>query len=156
MVVNYRELAEKAHKELRDLVTRRDQIQLEIDKTMRFLRATIGMLPDEERAFFRAELEAVADDYEVGITDAVRSALRSSPRKWNTATDVRDMLLDSGFNFRNYTSNPLASISTILRRMCPNEAEKIKIEGVAAYRSTSPLRRLEQHGDRNANEKHEE
>lgn len=134
MTIDYKALVEKTYKEFSELVARRDEIELEIAKRIQFLRASVNMLPEEEKVVFRAKVEALANDYEVGITDAVRAALRSSPKEWNTATDVRDLLVKSGIDFSRYTSNPLASIHTILRRMYPAEVEKTDVEGVAAYR----------------------
>ncbi len=141
MTIDYKAIAEDAYKELTALVARRDEIELEIAKAMQFLRATINRLPEEEKTFFRARVEALADDAEVGLTHAIRAALRSSPKEWNTATDVRDILVQSGKDFSKYTSNPLASINTVLRRMHPDEADKITVEGVAAYRSKGRKRR---------------
>ena len=135
MTIDYRALVEKTLERFTELVAKRAEIELEIAKSIQFLRASVNMLPEEERAFFRARVEALADDYEVGITDAVRAALRTSSKEYNTVTDVRDLVAVSGFNFSKYTSNPLATINTILRRLYPDEVDKTTIEGVAAYRS---------------------
>jgi len=135
MTIDYKALVEKTFKEFNNLIARRDEIELEIAKRIQFLRASVNMMPEEDRAFFRAQVDALADDYEVGITDAVRAALRTSSKEWNTATDVRDVVAESGFNFSRYTSNPLATIHTILRRMYPTEVDKTTVEGVAAYRA---------------------
>lgn len=50
-----------------------------------------------------------------GLTDAVRSVLKSSS-DWMTAKQVRDQILKLGVNLDKY-QNPLASIHTILGRL---------------------------------------
>jgi hypothetical protein len=53
---------------------------------------------------------------------------------WLTATNVRDHLVGLGFDFSGYSTNPLASVSTTLRRMKPEEVETTTVDGgVTAY-----------------------
>jgi hypothetical protein len=51
-----------------------------------------------------------------------------------TATEVRDHLKNSAFDFSQYTSNPLASVNTVLRRFKPSEVEISTRDGVTTYR----------------------
>jgi hypothetical protein len=61
--------------------------------------------------------------------------LKAAYGDWLTVTNVRDRLNKAGFDFSTYSSNPLASISAILRRMKPEEIESTVADGgVAAYR----------------------
>lgn len=130
--LDYKQVLEQAFEQLRELTEQRDQVDLEIAKLQHFVRATANMLPDEERVFFQATVEEWARD-QLGLTDAIRNVLRTGA-KWLTATEVRDSLLSTGFDFRGYTSNPLASIHAVLKRLKPDEVETTTIEGVAAYR----------------------
>ena len=89
------------------------------------------MLPDEERAFFIAKLHEIDSDEEtrsIGLKEAISRVLSANPLKAITATQVRDRLLESSFDFSNYTANPLASVSTTLKRMVGREATAIAVE----------------------------
>src|SRR5207253_3001518 len=66
--------------------------------------------------------------------DEIKKVLQNAAANWLTAAQVRDRLVNSGFDLTLYASNPLASVSTTLRRMKPQEVESSEIEGVAAYR----------------------
>ncbi len=68
------------------------------------------------------------------LTECCRDILRQKG-DWMTAVQVRDALFAAGFDFSSYTSNPLSSIHTTLKRMVPNELEtETRAEG-QVYRS---------------------
>jgi hypothetical protein len=81
-------------------------------------------LPDLEAALFPPPK----------LTDSIRSVLKSSLQPL-TAGDVRRELEIMGFDFSKYTSNPLSSIHTILKRLADSgKAEAGKnTEGRAVY-----------------------
>jgi hypothetical protein len=116
---------------------RRDAAEVEIAKQKQFILATMNMLSDEERQSFRERLMKAIQRNDVrslGLTEAIRKILETSGRKWRTVAEVRTLLSESGFDFSEYTASELASVSTTLRRMVPNEAEMTTVEGVTAYR----------------------
>lgn len=124
-------------RKLHSLNQKHNETELEISKIRQFVRATINMLPDKERRRMEHMLSLVdnSDTYNrMGLADAVRSVLDHSPKQWFTVAQVRDALQDSGFDFSSYTSNPLSSVSTTLKRIKSPDIEKAEIDGVNAYR----------------------
>jgi hypothetical protein len=110
----------------------------EILKSEQFISATANLLPESDRTLILDALETLQELYrlrEVGLTDAIRGILKSSPGQWFTAANVRDRLIALGFDFSGYTANPLASVSTTLRRAKSEEMETTNVDGgVTAYR----------------------
>jgi hypothetical protein len=123
---------------LENLYQDRQSIDGEIIKVERLIAATANMLPDEPKDLALRRIAVLQELYrltEVGLTDAIRSVLKAAYGDWLTVTNVRDRLNKAGFDFSTYSSNPLASISAILRRMKPEEIESTVADGgVAAYR----------------------
>jgi hypothetical protein len=133
----YKAVLKKAFNQYAMALRRTHELEIEMDKLKQFIHATMNMLPDEDRAYFLARLDQLAADEDirsVGLKRAITKLMSAQPREWFTATKMRDRLLASGFDFRNYMTNPLASVSTTLKRMKSVEAEHTAIEGVAAYR----------------------
>jgi hypothetical protein len=134
----YAKMVWKSIRKLRSLFEHRNETDLEIAKVRQFARATINMLPDEQRRRMERML-ALVDNSDtlgrIGLTDAVRNVLEQSPKQWFTVAQVRDALQDAGFDFSSYTSNPLSSVSTTLKRIKSPDIESAEIEGVTAYRS---------------------
>jgi hypothetical protein len=56
------------------------------------------------------------------LSECCRDILRGK-RDWMSPVQVREALLAAGFDFSNYTSNPLSSIHTTLKRLVPEELE---------------------------------
>jgi hypothetical protein len=56
------------------------------------------------------------------LTECCRDILRQKNERMS-AVEVREALLAAGFDFSNYTSNPLSSIHTTLKRLVPDEVE---------------------------------
>ena len=130
--------------DFKDLLAKREYIDAELMKLRQFISATIKMLPPEERPAFKSQFDLLTRNLQ-GLTEAVRDALKlaalsGGPRRgYATATEIRDSLLDAGFDFTGYKSNPLASISTVLARLKPEEVEAKKIKGVMTYRWKGPF-----------------
>lgn len=125
--------------ELEKLVTlmkQRGVIEVESAKCEEFISATINMLSEEKRAEFRMTLDAVKEagkDRDGNLTHAIRRVLQRATEPL-TVRDIRERLKNSGFDFSSYTSSPLASISTTLRRMKVEDLEATEVEGITAYR----------------------
>jgi hypothetical protein len=120
------------------LAAHRDAVEVELMKLREMVHATANMLSDEKQK--KQYLEILSDAVQYGgirdasLSDAVRKVLQEARGKLLTVTDVRDRLRTRGFDFAGYSSNPLASISTTLRRFKPSQVAATTVEGVAAYR----------------------
>ena len=132
---DYHTILMDAFNRLGNLARQRDELEAEISKLRQFIRATMNMLPDDQRQQFDSYIDQLnAQESAPGsLTDAVRTILQSD-HIWMTSAMVRDRLLARGFDFSRYTSNPLASVSTTLKRLDKKEVESTSIEGVRAYR----------------------
>jgi hypothetical protein len=134
---DYKAAFEKSLTELATLIALKEEIEVKIAKLAQFTEATLEMLPDNERAIHVAEFKAAIqrnEKREAGLTQSIRTILNDHHPRWLSVSEVRDRLFDSGFNFGDYKSNPLASVSTTLARMYPREVEKSYADGVTAYR----------------------
>jgi hypothetical protein len=135
---DYRAVLSAAMARLSAIATQMEALEIESAKLRQFIMATINMLPDAERETFVKAFDTLNEGMkakEASLKEASLKILREAgPVQWLTAAQVRDRLVTSGFDFSFYMSNPLASVSTTLRRMKPNEVEAAETEGVAAYR----------------------
>lgn len=78
-------------------------------------------------------VEIPGPDVAKTLSECCRDILRQKG-DWMSAIQVRDSLMASGFNFSNYTSNPLSSIHTTLRRLAQEELETESRDGSQVYR----------------------
>jgi hypothetical protein len=135
---NYFGIVKNELEKLKRLHDQRLATDGEIVKSETFISAAANLLPESERTLVLDALETLQELYrlrEVGLTDAIRGILKSSPGQWFTAANVRDRLISLGFDFSGYTANPLASVSTTLRRAKSEGIETTNIDGgVTAYR----------------------
>jgi hypothetical protein len=135
---NYPEILQNAFKKLEGLHHQREALNVEIFKMEQFISATASLVPDEMRVAAKERLAIIQELFrirEVGLTDAIRSILKKFAGQSFTVADIRDRLCSFGFDFTGYASNPLASVSTTLRRMKPEEVETIYTDdGPVAYR----------------------
>lgn len=141
---NYKALLNEALVKLEKAVTQRNNLEIEIAKLRQFIAATTNMLPDQERVEFECEMlnrfgESVQQT--AGLAASIRKVLREAPYRWFTAAQVRYQLVKFGFDFSGYTSNPLASVSTTLKRFKAGEVETATIEGATAYRWRGQLKK---------------
>jgi hypothetical protein len=139
--INYNELLEQAFKEYSELVRERREIDWKVAQKEQFIVATINMLPDQEKNSWVTNLDNLSGE-PVTLSDAIRSVLQTSPKKFHTATEVRDALRKLKFDFSQYTTNPLSSVHAALKRLKPEEAEVTKTEGVMAWRWKDTGRKL--------------
>ena len=144
---DYFEVAIGAMKKLDALRAQRETIDAEVVKLEQFVAATANLLSDEHKNLVLQKLELTQElsrVHERGLTDAVRVILRST-EEWLTTTNIRDRLLNMGFDFSDYSSNPLASVSTVLRRLPSDEVERKSVEGVTVCRwKETPMPSLKQ------------
>lgn len=131
-VTNYSEMAREAIGRYADLIAKREELEVEIAKLNQYLRATINLLPDHEKAQYAAKLTEVFGS-SLGLAEAIRQVLRSNGQAWMTVSHIRNELVRLGFDFSNYTANPLASVSTTVRRMKDREIQIGSDDGIAAY-----------------------
>lgn len=135
----YRVALEKAFEDLQTLFRKREYLDGEIAKKKQYIRTAIKQLPISEQHMFESKLELLTKNLG-SLTESVREALRlarltcAGRKGFVTATQVRDLVMDSGFNFSNYKSNPLASVHTALTRLKPDEVETGTIGGVMHFR----------------------
>jgi hypothetical protein len=131
----YRQILEIALRDFKQLSRERDQIDGKLLKLRHFIYATVNMLTDTDRSAYKAEL-AILGSQVSNLTDSVRDTLKLATQRssYFTATEVRDHLNNSGFDFSQYSSNPLASVNTVLRRFKPDEVESSTRDGVTAYK----------------------
>ena len=140
MANEYRAVLQTALEDLKDLLKKRDYLEGQILTKKQFIRSAIQQLPVNQQHKFEEQLEMLTRSYR-SLTEAVREALRHAVatrvgrnKGFVTATQVRDLLLDSGFDFSSYKSNPLSGIHTVLTRMKQDEVETETINDVMHFR----------------------
>jgi hypothetical protein len=135
---DYEKLLEGTIAKIGQLGMEKAQLETEIAKHEQFFFATLNILSDASRARIEAKWlpVALALNASTGsLTEAVRNVLRTCYPKWLTVANVRDQLNFTGFDFSGYMSNPLASVSTTLRRISESkQADALQTEGIMAYR----------------------
>jgi len=134
--MNYITMAKNAFEKMDQLQKQRESIDADIMKLEQFISAIANFLPDDQREVVMGRLQSMQDLQRVrdsGLTEAVRTVLAAA-EDWMTTTQVRDKLIALGFDFSFYTTNPLASVSTTLRRLKPEEVEsKSNADGVTVF-----------------------
>src|SRR2546430_1076181 len=117
--INYSEMLGELVQRHVQLAKERDRCEIELSKLAQLIRAALNMLPDDKRA--AAEHVLGTMEPPLGLRQAVRMAFKARPKEWLTPTEVRDYLTQIGFDFSSYTANPVASITTTIKRMVPDE-----------------------------------
>lgn len=121
--------------------TEMGRLEIEAAKLKQFFSATLNMLPDAKRSEFVTLFRQISESSaasESSLKRAIQHVLLDVYPNYLTAALVRDKLQTQGFDFSEYKSNPLASISTTLRRAKRTDIESTQIEGVTAYRLAEP------------------
>ncbi len=142
----YLRLLETSIKKFDELAWQREQLDIEMAKLQQFIQATVNLLPDEATKKFQERIAEMARESErasAGLTDAIRRTLQMKYPEWLTVAKVRDSLIAAGFDFSSYKSNPLAAISTTLRRLTKSDdsaVETMQVDGeVNVYRMPSSV-----------------
>lgn len=126
------------------LKSERDKIDTEIAKLTQLVIATFAMLPANRQETFQKEMDELQGE-NPGLSEAIKRVFSAHKGEPLTTVQVRDYLAQSGFDFRQYTANPLASITTTLKRMAPGYLTVGALEsGQATY--TRPLTLLDKMG----------
>src|SRR5271163_1656586 len=111
---NYYALVQREYSRFVKLKRQRDDLDAEIMKSKQFIAATANMLNDRQREFVLGNMALIEEGGRIAdasLTEAIRTVLRTNYKDWLTVTQVRDQLRAAGFDFSEYKSNPLASIS---------------------------------------------
>ena len=114
----YRDAAEQAFLELAKLTAAKKEIENDISKLLQLAAANIAVLPASERATITKKLESLKEPS--GLSEAIFRVLKHDKRM--SAADVRDALIQSGYDLSNQV-NALASVHTTLKRLA--DAKKI-------------------------------
>jgi hypothetical protein len=116
--VNVHEELRKAHKELADLLLKREQTEIEIARQKRRVAAWAELC--EQSDFAEPQIQnyaAVRAGMDLGgLTDACRTALRGSRKEWMTTAEIQLALKELGFPLQDYKA-PAASITTTVNRL---------------------------------------
>jgi hypothetical protein len=134
---DYRAVLTDAFARLAEISDQRQALDIQSAKLQQFIAATINMLPDDESKEYTDALVKFTENIEArtrSLTEEIRKVLQGMNGELLTVTQVRDKLIASGFDFSAYTSNPLASVSTTLKRFKPDEVQCRVIGGVNFYR----------------------
>ncbi len=135
---DYSKLLDDIFSRMMEIFRQRSDLDAESAKLTQLMHATVNMLPDDQRSAVIEKWSATFATQlgkELSLSDAVRKVVQDAGREWLTVTQVRNQLLQNGFDFSGYMSNPLASVSaTLIRMKEKKEVEMNTVEGVAAYR----------------------
>jgi hypothetical protein len=116
----YEQIITTSLSRFRDLYTQREEIDVELAKLRQFLYAALNLVPDSERDKWEVEVEETVSKLTrnaTSLAESIRKIYKDRPDTGYTVAGVREMLIEGGFDFSAYKSNPLSSISTTLRRM---------------------------------------
>jgi hypothetical protein len=146
---DYAGALEKSLQRLSAVIDEIDALALERDKLMQFIVAGIPLLPEKQGIKFVRRLDKFrrqSEKKELALTDAIRNELQKVYPEWLTVREVRNQLVISGFDFSSYKSNPMAAISTTLRRIGDQDSkykdqrvESSHAGGVFSYRMKPEL-----------------
>ena len=98
---SYKKIAIGELEKLVLLLNQRDALEIEINESEEFIRATIIMLSDQEREKFLLLNDAMerSRSKDNTLTEAIRTVLAQASGTYLTVAEVRDQLRTSGFNF---------------------------------------------------------
>ncbi len=120
--IDYYDLFASLVHRLGDRVRQRDEMDVEIAKLRQMVVSAFQLLPEEKQNIFHKEMDDIVNQ-STGLQDAIRLVFSAHPDEWLTVLNVREYLAETGFDFRHYRTNPLASIGTTLKRMVPVDLE---------------------------------
>ena len=116
----YEQIIRNSLERFRKLHEEREKIDIELVKLRQFLYATLNLVPDKEKPKWERDIDTAVKKATANTTSlagSIRRVFAGNPMYGYTAAGMRERLLDAGFDFSSYKSNPLSSISTTLRRM---------------------------------------
>jgi hypothetical protein len=98
------------------LVRQRDEAEVELAKMKQTILSVFAMLSEDQQKVNQQAIDDIEAE-SAGIQDAIKTVFSMHPGEWLSVSSVRDRLTSSGFEFRRYKANPLASIGTTLKRL---------------------------------------
>ena len=107
----FRDAAIEGIKELEKLTARKREIEAEISTLVQLIAGNIAILPASERSDLGIKFQEAQAP--TSLRDAIKRALGY---RWKSAAEVRDALIESRYDLSTQV-NPLASVSTTLRRL---------------------------------------
>ncbi|HEX3092457.1 MAG TPA: hypothetical protein VHW72_07540 [Candidatus Angelobacter sp.] len=114
---------ESSHRELRELMKKREWIDRRMADLNLALRSLARMITDEKkREKLLAELKE-ARRKPAGLTEAISNFLYNSPHSSHSASEIREWLEREGFDLSDY-AQPVATISITLRRLAESGRAK--------------------------------
>lgn len=129
----YKEIANRHFKKLGELAEEKRRIEREMKNTSGLIKAVLNMMTDEEKGPYLLELRAY-EMKDASLTQAIRNLLQSTDR-YLVPTIIKQLLEEKGYDFSQYTSNPLSTIHTILKRFKTSEVDKVVMpDGSAGYK----------------------
>jgi hypothetical protein len=116
------------------LIAQRDAAQLELLKVQQLILAIFPLLHDsKQKKGYQQTIERIeAEAY--GLQDAIKLVFSAHKGEWLSASNVRDFLIEMGYDLRRYHANPISSISTTLKRMVPDYLEAAETGSGATFR----------------------
>ena len=135
---DYERIVNTSLNRFQELQEKREEIDVELAKLRQFLYAALDMIPEDQQERWKREIDAAvkkATAHTVSLAGAIRKIFASDQFTGWTSAGMRKQLIDAGFDFSSYTSNPLSSISTTLRRM----ADTGELKSVADAEGGTPI-----------------
>ncbi len=120
--INYDEMFRGLLKRCKYLSDQRDEIDLEVAKLAQLITTIFPLINEQWQGMFQKEF-AELQEQSNSLMEAVRLFFSKHREDWYSTSQVLDGLLDIGFDFRHYQSNPKASIATTMKRMVPTFLE---------------------------------
>ncbi len=137
---SYKKTLETAQAEVGELLRQRNEIDARIGKLAPVIEY-LSVLCDEIQSSL-PDLP-MPSQLEMGLSDAIRLALRSAIPGSLTPTQIRDKLRESGFNLDKYANELPPIHNTIARLKEQGEVDEIiKPGGEKAYKWVSSLKRV--------------
>jgi hypothetical protein len=105
---------------LRVVTAKRDELDREIRGLQEARTILLPFYQPDEAAKTIPSIEEFIEGQDVGITDAVRGALRLNSAHKLSPTQIRDIVASHGFDLSKYT-NAMATIHQVLQRLVKAE-----------------------------------
>ena len=120
MGINYSDHFKELINEVKELREQRDELNFKLFQVIRLVEITASMIPDQGSGFREAADVFISRLMKeaIGLTEAIRTVLRSSPGSMFMPVTIRKELERRRFPLGKYKSNPLASINSVLKRLC--------------------------------------
>jgi len=99
-----------------ELVRKRDEAEVELAKMKQMILSVFALLSEDQQKANQQAIDDVKAE-SAGIQDAIKTAFSLHSGEWLSASNVREHLAASGFEFREYKANPLSTIITTLKRL---------------------------------------